>query len=235
MKKILFFALILIGVQSTQQLQAQKTRNHMAYSIGGSYMYGNNTGDFSTFTFTPSIVGGITYNRQLSERMDFRVNAFGQHINSGGHDRLGIWRTRQWEAMGLPFDFRGFGLGGDIMPTYNFHPNKAGQVGSSLNVYMGLGVGFLNVWRVEQLQIENTIVKRNASTAAAYIPFRIGVNTNFDFEWDYAIELGLLTSTSDLLDGNDFGNKSLPVDMLVQLQFKVIRYIGVANRKASSR
>jgi hypothetical protein len=229
MLKYLFSLLFIIGFWEVTQ--AQQSRDHIALGIGSSFIYGENTGNFSRLQFQVSPAITFSHNKQLSHHVDFRSTLGGQRLESGGYIDPNDPTVRYWSNKGQAFDFTGFAYFADIMPVYLFNPNLDQRVGDVVHFYAGLGIGIMHVARKQDVLAPDSfdslrVETSKKSTTSAYIPLRIGVSSNFDFMWDYAVEFSALTATSSNIDGNNLKNKLIYPDILFQVQVKVKKYIS---------
>ncbi len=212
-------------------VDAQQIRDHYSFGLGPGIIYGENTGNFSTLTFKVLPAFSFAYNKQFIANFDLRPTLGGQFLHSGGYESIFDPTVVDWAEQGKPHDFKGIAFWADLMPVYHFNPDNAQQTGDVLNFYAGLGLGVMHVARKEKLllpgePVASRIKSQKGSTTTAYIPLRIGVSSNLDFDWDYAFEFSALTSTNSELDGNNIQTKLIKPDILFQLQFMVRRYIG---------
>ena len=100
---------------------------------------------------------------------------------------------------------------------------------------MGLGLGGIYSQRAQRVLrdgvlengifVEGFVERSNQSTATAYIPFKFGLSTNLEYEWDLALELNIMTLTSSEIDGNIMTNKLFNPDVLVNFQVILRRYL----------
>ncbi len=210
---------------------AQQSRDNISLGVGPGVIYGENTGDFGSLKFNVSPALTFSHNKQLSRKYDLRSTLGGQLLNGGGYISSDDPIVPYWSNQGQAFDFTGIAYFADIMPVILFNPNVPQRTGDVVHFYAGLGLGIMHVSRKQDMLVnslsDRAIVETtNAATTAAYIPLRIGISSNFDFNWDYAFELAALTATSSDIDGNNLRNKSIKPDILFQMQFKVKKYIS---------
>ncbi|ERM82269.1 hypothetical protein P872_18980 [Rhodonellum psychrophilum GCM71 = DSM 17998] len=229
MYKILALTFLLFGF--SEALHAQQSRDHVSLGVGPSMVYGENTGDFSSFKFKMLPAMAFSYNKQLSHRFDLKSTIGAQWMNSGGYENISDQTVIEWGNNGQAFDFKGIGFFADVMPVYNFNPEVRNRVPDVVSFYAGLGVGVMHVVREQKVtnftpMSGNVIEISDKSTTAAYIPFRFGVSSNLDFDWDYALEFTAITMTNSEIDGNNMKNKLVNPDILMQVQIIVKRYIG---------
>jgi hypothetical protein len=228
---IVFFLLCIV-----QHGNAQFERQYISLSAGPSMIYGDNAGIYSQFEFQVQPVISLAYNRPLTNEFDLRTTFGVQMLNSGGYDPLDSYRVARWTERGQAFDFTGMAYFVDVMPTYIINPNTPGRAGEVVNFYAGLGIGVIHVQRDQQtlrdpvyvndVFVSGRIEEEKANTTALYIPLRLGVSTNLEYDWDVSFELSALTTTSSKIDGNTFQYKSIKPELLLQFQISVIRYIS---------
>lgn len=229
MYKILIIALLSFSYSGI--LNAQQSRDHISLGVGPSMVYGENTGDFRSLKFKLQPAMTFSYNKQLSHRFDLRTSIGAQFMDSGGYENTSDPTVIEWGKKGQAFDFKGVGYFADIMPVYNFNPEVKNRVPDVVSIYAGLGIGVMHVVReqkVNDFTPMNEIVLETSeqSTTAAYVPFRLGISSNLDFDWDYALEFTALTTTNSEIDGNNMKNKLINPDILFQVQIIVKKYIG---------
>jgi hypothetical protein len=227
MKTLLITALSLI--LTTFTLHAQDTRSHLMFGIGPSFIYGDNSGDFSSFNFQVRPALSFAYNQQFNERFDWRVTAGTQWLNSGQYRDYPVEEIVEWSQWGRAVDFTGQAYHLDFMPVYHFTPADW-----RFDYYAGICLGVLHVNRTDEViptgvdpetfPMNERFVEVDGSSTSLYFPVRLGVSTHVTPEWSVGIELSSLISTSPNVDGNDVQWKTLGADMLFQLQFTVKRY-----------
>ncbi len=217
-------------------------RDYVALGIGPSMIYGDNTGSLSSmnYRFRPS--ASLMVNYQLRRRWDVRVTSGVQVLDAGGRvDDMDA--ILQWSLDDQAYDFKGQAYFADIMPMYQFNPNRGmkDMYNYKVNVYGGIGIGVMHVRREDRLLLNTVIIPEtgetfigadatiNRNTTTAYIPLRIGASTNFRRNWDIGAEITLMTAMSSDVDGNNIRIKELHNDMLFQFQIMVRRYIGRHN------
>ncbi len=201
-------------------------------------MYGDNAGEYRAFKLKVTPAATLAYNKQLTDFWSLRANVGAQILNSGGFDALTHRRVINWGNQDQAFDFTGIAYFADITPIFITNPNSAGMVTSTLQFYAGLGLGYMYVEREQQVLkngmvlqdvlVRGDIVESSQSSILPYIPLRLGISTNLEYSWDYALEFCLFTALNSELDGNILQTKTLRPDMMGQIQITVKRYIGWA-------
>lgn len=230
------FISILILFWSIKISNAQYIRDHISIGIGPSMLYADNAGEYSNFKFKILPSATLSYNKQIADVMDLRATFGLQMLNSGGFDPLNAGRVVRWGNNDQAFDFEGNAYFGDIMTVFNFNPYIPGRAGEVANLYAGAGIGVMQVKRKQEVlkngKIENNvltageIIKSNQSTTLAYIPFRLGISTNLESDWDYSLDFSLFTAMNSELDGNNMKTKRITPDMMLQFQIMIKRYLG---------
>lgn len=228
--------IVLFLVCFTQVVFAQNGRQYISIGVGPSMIYADNAGIYSKFEFQIQPVVTLAYNHPMTSEFDLRSTIGGQKLNSGGFDPLDSYRVAQWTNRGQAFDFNGMAYFADVMPTYIINPNTPGRAGEIVNFYVGLGLGVIHVQREQQtlrdpVYVNNVFVsgrieEGKANNTALYVPLRLGVSTNLEYDWDVSFELSALTTTSSKLDGNTFQYKSIRPELLMQFQINIIRYLS---------
>jgi hypothetical protein len=227
MKRLLIFIAVLLPLFT---LQAQEySRDYISIGAGPGMMYGDNTGNFNRLRFNVAPAAAFTINKQLSRYFDIRATIGAQGLNSGefAEQAETLGTLADWGADGHAFAFTGHAFFADFMPVVQLNPNYPGRVGNVINWYLGAGIGYMMVNRNQEVMQQNyTIEESREEDFATYVPVRIGFTTNLEATWELGFELSALTATTSNLDGNTLQNKALPVDILAQFQFKIIKYIG---------
>jgi hypothetical protein len=100
---------------------------------------------------------------------------------------------------------------------------------------MGLGVGALYSQRAQRVLrdgvlengifVQGFVERSNQTLTAAYVPFKFGLSTNFEYEWDMGFEINVMTIVSSDIDGNNMVNKLFYPDVMVNMQLMVRRYL----------
>ncbi|SDZ29246.1 MULTISPECIES: hypothetical protein [Rhodonellum] len=230
------FISILILLCTLKISNAQYIRDHISIGIGPSMLYGDNAGEYTAFKFKILPSATLAYNNQIADIMDLRATFGVQMLNSGGYDPLNTGRVVRWGDNDQAFDFKGNAYFGDIMSVVNFNPNIPGRAGEIANFYAGLGLGVMYVNRDQEvlkngrieneILLEGEIIKSKQSTTLAYLPFRVGVSTNLESDWDYSFDFSLFTALDSGLDGNNMKTKRIKPDMMGQFQIVIKRYFG---------
>ncbi len=219
-----------------QTLSAQG--DHVSIGIGPSLLYSDNSGEYRSFSFKIQPAITLSVNKQISEYIGLRGSFGAQNFNSGGFDPLNKKYVINWGNQDQAFDFKGRGYFADFMPVFTTNPNASGMLTSSVQFFMGLGLGVMFVEReqetlkngvlIDGVLVEGNILTSNETSFVPYVPIRTGLSTNLSGNWDYALEFVLITTTNSELDGNNIKTKTLSPDMSGQIQFTVKRYFGPA-------
>ncbi|WP_143959125.1 hypothetical protein [Litoribacter populi] len=228
MKKfLLLFSAVVLSVCSTANAQDYISRDYFSFGAGGGMMYGDNTGNFGQLRFNVRPAVSIAFNKELTRHLDLRATFGTQWLDSGDFTGENRETWVSWGEQGQAFFFRGNAYYGDITPVIQFNPNTEGRVGKVVNYYLGVGVGYTYVERLQRtMRPDYTIRERDADNGSVYIPVRVGFTTNLESKWDIAFELSALNSLSNDLDGLNIERKAIPIDAFVQFQMMIIRYIG---------
>ncbi len=234
MPKILIACIIsflMVGI-----VRAQESRDFVTVGSGLGMVYGDNAGIYKLMRFKKSLGFSIAYSKEISEKFDLRTTLGLQNINSGEFRLINDPLVIEWGQNEQAYFFRGKAYFADVMPVFLFNQNEWNSSTKSINLYAGLGVGGIFSQRVQRILrdgvLENGIlmdgiVERSFnSMATAYIPMRVGISSNLEYDWDYGVELSFLTLVNSKIDGNEMKNKLIKPDILASLQFMVRRYIG---------
>jgi hypothetical protein len=233
MRKIL--TLFFISFLFCQKSLAQIPRDFIGLGIGTGMTYGDNTINPAQLEFKllPSITG--TYSKQLSDYWDIRGNIGGQFLNSGEFYHISRPIVTTWGESGQAYFFRGYAYFLDVMPMYQLNPNIYG-VGETVNFYVGAGLGVLHSNRTQRVMTEaelvngvfvsGTVVRTHENLTTGYIPVKLGLSTNFEYNWDLAVEFTMMTLFSSDLDGNNIRNKPFKPDAIFNAQIILKRYLG---------
>ncbi len=213
--------------------------DHITFGIGPSFIYGDNSGEYSSFKFKVLPAVSLSINKQITENITLRGSLGVQMINSGDYedyDGNNIKKLIRWGDQDQAFGYKGTSYFADVMPFFMTNPNEMGMLMSTFQFYAGLGLGVMLVNR-EQDVLKNGIATDNVLTQGdivtyketnvlPYIPTRIGLSTNSGKDWDLGIEFVLLTTLNSELDGNNIKDKTLSPDMSSQILITIKRYIG---------
>lgn len=213
-----------------------QSRDNISVGYGWGMIYGDNSGLYKFMKFKMKPAFSAAYTKQLSDRLDLRLSGGGQVIESGEFRPLNSPIIIEWGDNGQAYYFRGITYQVDAVPLFIINPNQSGRAGESVNLYVGLGLGYLfseraqRVLRDGQLQdgiyVSGFVERTNQTTSMPYIPFRFGISSNLEYEWDFALEFQANMLTGSSIDGNEMTNKLFKPDLLANFQFVVKRYIG---------
>ncbi|MBT0813097.1 hypothetical protein KIH41_17545 [Litoribacter ruber] len=212
----------------TNEVQGQFYRDHLSVSVGPSMIYADNGGNYAAGEFKVRPSMGITYSKHVADHWDFRATVGMQWISANHPDNEENFTRLRGQAG----NFRGIVYYADGSQIYYINPNIAGRRQYWVNYYVGVGLGIMHAVREEERPQQETIpghqdptvVERRSSTNA-YIPVRLGLTTNQQTLWDYGFELTALPATGSNIDGNYTRNKQLGIDILLQANFVVKRYL----------
>ncbi|MBS9525986.1 outer membrane beta-barrel protein [Litoribacter ruber] len=240
--KYLIAILFVFALHITPANAQLDLRDYVALGIGPSMIYGDNTGSLASFNYRFRPSASLMYNYQLRKRWDVRVTSGVQVLDAGGV--VDDIDTRvQWGIQDQAYNFTGQAYYADIMPLYQFNPNRGmhDMYNYKVNVYAGLGVGIMHVRRQDNVLLNPIFIEETGeyfigadeavsrNTTTPYIPLRIGASSNFRRNWDIGAEITLMTSFTSDIDGNNIRVKEIENDMLFQFQIMVRRYIGRHN------
>jgi len=230
MKKLLILFFVLFS--SLQESQAQYSRDNLSLAIGPSMLYGDNAGRYREFRFKISPALSLSYSREVSDEFDIRATVGVQLMDSGdfGMNSLRLENRSAVENQAIHFTGQAYFL--DVMPVYLFNPTPPGYVGYEFNYYAGAGLGILYSNRVDQVPLFRerftdpiVLEEVNNQSIAVYIPLRAGISTNLEGMWDIGIEGTIITAFPSNVDGNTIKHKLIPLDMLLQFQVTLKRYL----------
>ena len=224
------FSLLLIG-----NVNAQKSRDHVSAGVGLGMIYGDNAGIYKFMQFKTLPAFSVAYSKEVSDKVDFRTTIGGQILNSGEFRPINTPKVVEWGNNGQAYFFKGNAFFIDVMPIFYLNPNQAGRAGEPVNYYIGLGLGGIYSQRAQRVLrdgvlengifVEGFVERSTQSTAAAYVPFKFGLSTNLEYEWDLALEMNVMTLASSEIDGNNISNKLFKPDVLVNFQVIIRRYL----------
>jgi len=212
---------------------AQYSRDNISVAIGPAMLYGDNAGNYRQFRFEVSPAFSLSYSREVSDVFDIRATAGVQFMDSGEYGTQSFRQQNRAAAEGQALNFTGQAIFLDVMPVYLFNPTPPGYVGYEFNYYAGVGLGVLYSNREDEVPIARNLSTdpllledQNNNSIALYLPIRAGISTNLEGLWDIGIEGTLITAAPSNVDGNTIKNKIIPLDMLLQFQVTLKRYLG---------
>lgn len=216
-----------------QNAQAQYSRDNITVAVGPAMIYGDNAGRYQKFRFKVSPALSLSYSREVADEFDIRVTGGVQLMDSGdfGMNSLRVENQSAVENQAIHFTGQAFFL--DVMPVYLFNPTPPGYVGYEFNYYAGVGLGAMYSNRVDQIPLLRerftdpiALEEVNNQSIAFYVPIRAGISTNLEGMWDLGVEGTLITAYPSNIDGNTIKHKLIPLDMLIQFQVTLKRYLG---------
>lgn len=235
MRAFRFIITLILFLSISHLSKAQKSRDHLSAGIGIGMIYADNAGIYKFMQFKTSPVFSVNYQKEISERFDLRFGIATQWMDSGEFRPLNSPIVIEWGNNGMAYYFKGIAYSAEVVPIYYLNPNATGAVGESINFYVGLGLGGVYSERNQRVLrdavIENGIFvsgfvdRSRENTFSPIVPFKIGFTSNFEYEWDLGVELGMTLVTNSQIDGNTMTNKLFKPDMLANVQFIVRRYI----------
>jgi len=227
------FLLLLMLCVSAHTASAQYTRDNVSVAIGPAMLYGDNAGRYKQFRFDVSPALSLSYGREVSNEFDIRATVGVQLIDSGDYGMNSLRAENRSAAENQAIHFTGQAFFLDVMPVYLFNPTPPGYVGYEFNYYAGAGLGILYSNRVDQIPVHRErftdpilLEEENNQSIAVYIPLRAGISTNLEGMWDIGIEGTVITAFPSNVDGNTIKHKFIPLDMLLQFQVTLKRYLG---------
>ena len=231
------FLVVIFIVSICQTSWAQG--DHLTLGIGPSFVYGDNSGEYSNFKFKVLPAMSLSFNKQMTENITVRGSIGVQMINSGDYadyDGENTKKLIRWGDQDQAFSYKGTSYFADAMPIFMTNPNEMGMLMSTFQFYAGLGLGIMFVEREQNtlknglltdgVLTEGDVVTSKETNVLPYIPTRIGLSTNSGGDWDLGLEFVLITALNSKLDGNNIKDKSLSPDMSGQILITVKRYIG---------
>lgn len=233
MYRLLLSCLFLIFIIGN--ISAQRSRDHVSAGFGLGMIYGDNAGIYKYMQFKTLPAFSVAYSKEISGKFDLRTSIGGQIINSGEFRPLNSLQIVEWGNNGQAYFFKGNSFFVDVMPILYLNPNQSGRAGEPVNYYIGLGLGGIYSQRAQRVlrdgAIENGMLvagfveRSNQTTATAYVPFKLGMSTNLEYEWDLAFEMNVMTMVNSEIDGNTMTNKLFNPDVLVNFQVILRRYL----------
>ena len=225
MKKPLLFFLVLFIAVNFSKAQDDRT-DRIGFGFGPSMMYGDNTGNTRKLKFKVLPAITLDYHKRLHTFVDVRGSIGWQMVNSG--DFYNAKQLTKIAEHNLPHGFKGNAFFADVMPVYHLNPNMSGYLPAKYKVFVGAGLGLAHVMRTDRfLSLINDQLTNprsiEGSNTSVYVPFRAGVTTDLDENWEIALEPGMMVSFFGELDGNDLQQKVIKPDILFQLQVFIRR------------
>lgn len=233
MPRIIFTIILIlsfIGLSS-----AQGSRDHISGGYGWGMIYAENAGIYKYMEFKMAPAFSFSYNKEISDKFDIKATLGGQVLNSGEFRPLNTPIIIEWGNNGQAYYFKGMSYFADVMPVFNINPNSSG-VGEPVNFYVGLGLGAMYSERAQRVMrdgvlengiyVQGYVERTNQTTTVAYIPFKFGLVSNFEYDWDVGLEISAMFLTSSEIDGNNMKNKLIYPDAMANFQFIIRRYIN---------
>jgi hypothetical protein len=186
--------------------------------------------------FNPNL--NFNYSKKFTQRMDFRMDiSYGFISSPSSIDSLILIYM---DIKNLVKEYNGNIFSVQLMPQYSLFPAYHFSDRSKLNLYGGIGVGYLTVSRNEilggQKSPENLIESfSNTKNRSIYIPTLIGLSYRLGDYFELALENQINFTFSNNLDGinvpeirnkrDNFHNLNLVIRTYFSLRRK-IPYIG---------
>jgi hypothetical protein len=230
-----YSVLFLIYLGTVCSAFSQSPRDFIGIGFGTGMTYGDNSINPREFQFKlqPSVT--VQYAKQLDDYWDLRFHAGTQFLNSGEYYHISMPIVTEWGESGQAYFFRGNAYFLDVMPVYFFNPNLS-SVGETVNFYVGAGLGALYSDRSQRVMTEaqfvngvfvsGNVIRSKENLITGYVPIKLGLTTNFEYNWDLAVEFTMMTLFSSSLDGNNMKNKLFQPDAIFNGQIVLKRYIG---------
>jgi hypothetical protein len=216
-----FFLGLLIHTYGQSFYQERVSRNHIfSIGVGPSFAYLDNGGQYGSLNFEIKPSFSAAYSKKLNSRFDLRGTAGAQWISSGGNPPQELMDL--WKADKSAFTAVGSIIYMDVMPIINLVAFANHMDRSIVNVYGGVGLGYLTANTKQTLSFSTEEIPTNKSVSTAYIPTRAGLNFAIGPYSDIGIEGSILFTFSDNLDGNIGHNRF--DDHFVQGQLLYRRY-----------
>lgn len=228
MKKAILITLIFFTANNFTIAQDDRT-DRTGIGLGPAMMYGDNTGINREFKFKVLPALTVDYNKKLHTFFDLRGSMGWQMVNSG--DFYNMEQISKIAERNLPHAFSGNAFFADIVPIYHVNPNQSGYLPAKYKIYGGVGLGVAHVIRTDQTMVitgeTSSIRSSQGSNTSVYVPFRMGVTTDYREDWEIALEPTLMVSFFGELDGNDLQQKMSKYDMLFQFQIFIRRKLNL--------
>ena len=207
--------------QSFYKYRIPKT-DVFSVGIGPSFIYSDNAGDFTTFTFewNPSLTA--SYTKRLSSQFGIQTSLGLQQLVTNGSTNPGILAL--WERSGSAVRFRGTAIFADVVPILYVIPYKNHFERPQVNLYGGLGIGVMHVFQTKFFSMNSDAPKSKGNISTGYIPLRGGISFKVGALTDIALEGTALFTFSDNLDGN--ANYNSYNDFLAQAQVTYKRFFS---------
>ena len=194
-------------------------KNKVMIGIGPAIMYSNTWGGFRAMDFKilPSFTAGYSY--QVNPHLSIRTSAGLQWVES--NLSLSDEIKQAWGQMNRAHAFQGQAYYIDLMPVVQLFPAR--HQGETFNVYLGIGLGFMQVYSEQQRMVDYQNISSREQVGTAYIPFRVGIGQKLNETWELLLEGTIMGTFSDELDGNP-GTKRIQNDHLLQAQLILKKY-----------
>lgn len=191
--------------------------------LGPSFIYSDNAGDFTTFTFEWNPALTLSYTKRLGSRFGVQTSLGTQLLETKGSTNPGI--LARWEEKGSAVRFKGTALFADVVPVFYAIPFSNHIERPQVNIYGGLGFGFMHVFGTHYFSMNSDVPNFRENISTAYIPVRAGISFQVGPLSDLAIEGTALFTFSDKLDGNAGYNSYN--DFLAQIQLTYKRFFSL--------
>lgn len=222
---ISFFAFFLLAsyMANGQNFYKEKIPRKTVFSVGlgPSFAYLDNGGKYTEgdFKIKPSIATSIS--KYLNRRIDLRATFGFQQISSGGNPSADL--QYYWQSKSASFTTKGSVFYLDVMPTISLFPTPLYFNRNRFNVNIGAGVGVMQSFTQETKSFDVNEIPLKRVMSTVYVPTRGSISFKLTPYSDLALELSVLWTLTDELDGNSNTNRYN--DQLTQTHLVYRRYL----------
>jgi len=224
--KISFFAVLLMAssyIAQGQNFYKEKIPRKTIFSVGlgPSFAYLDNGGQYmeGDFKIKPSIATSIS--KYLNRRIDLRATFGFQQISSGGNPSADL--QYYWQSNAASFTTKGSVFYLDLMPTISLFPTPLYFNRNRFNINIGTGVGVMQSFTKETKSFDEFEIPIKRIMSSVYVPIRGSISYKLTPYSDLALELSVLWTLTDELDGNSNTNRYN--DQLIQTLLVYRRYL----------
>jgi hypothetical protein len=223
--KISFFAVFLLAsyVANGQNFYKEKIPRKTVFSVGlgPSLAYMDNGGQYmdGNFKIKPSIA--TSFSKYLNRRIDLRATFGFQQISSGGNPSADL--QYYWQSKSASFTTKGSVFYLDVMPSISLFPTPLYFNRNRFNVNIGAGVGVMQSFTEETKSFDVNEIPLKRVMSTVYVPIRGSISFKLTPYSDLALELSVLWTLTDELDGNSNTNRYN--DQLTQTHLVYRRYL----------
>lgn len=222
----ILFACIIVCISLSAQAQSfhrelMPKTGVFSIGLGPSFIYADNGAQYHQRNFEINPAFTVAYSNRFSERWALRGTGGLQIIESGGDPSQNA--QRRWQESGGAFRFNGMAYFADVMPVFYFIPFLNHMNRPQVNFYTGAGLGVIHVRRTEYFSFDPSETGSQTNITTGYVPVRLGIDFRVGSLDDLSLELGVLLSFTDYLDGNAGYNEFY--DHLIHGQIKYKRFL----------